>query len=368
MLLEGIFLPLTTPFHADGRLFLRKLEYNVGRYSLTPAAGMVVLGREGEGDSLTDRETVEVLKTAIGAAADEKVMIANVGRESLAATMELVEFAAEAGYDAVAVRPPWDWMASMEAELDLYFRAIADHSPVPVVVVNDLKSFHHSHVVGQLAGHPQIIGAIHAEHAAPPRLKGLVVPISPHRHLTGLIEVAAEARREVTVTTTFAAVTGRMLKHGEPSGNFVSAASLGGTATVTVPVVSGLKTRTRKVGFQVLAGSSRTMLDCWGLGATGAVPRLAAAAPQACCEVWQAFKDGDPALAAEKQERVRLAAELVEGTAGSSETIAVRRGIAALKYGCDLNGYYGGHPRLPLLGLTGDQRAEMERTLSGLRN
>ena len=97
MLLEGIFLPLTTPFHPDGRIFLRKLETNVERYSRTAASGMLVLGREGEGDALTDAETLEVLKAAIGAAADEKVMIANVGRESVSATMELVEFAAEAG-------------------------------------------------------------------------------------------------------------------------------------------------------------------------------------------------------------------------------------------------------------------------------
>ena len=69
MLLEGIFLPLVTPFYPDGRLYLRKLEHNVDRYSRTPAAGMLVLARTGEADALTDTEMKETLEIAIGAAA-----------------------------------------------------------------------------------------------------------------------------------------------------------------------------------------------------------------------------------------------------------------------------------------------------------
>ena len=87
------------------------------------------------------------------------------------------------------------------------------------------------------------------------------------------------------------------------------------------------------------------------------MPLLGPCAPQACCEVWQAFRDGDQPLAEEKQERVREVAERVEGV----------RGVAALKYGCDLNGYFGGVPRLPLLPLDGERRNEMERLLSGLK-
>ena len=41
MLIDGIHIPLTVPFTRDGESYLRKLEYNVGRYSLTPAAGLV---------------------------------------------------------------------------------------------------------------------------------------------------------------------------------------------------------------------------------------------------------------------------------------------------------------------------------------
>ena len=48
MLLEGLYLPLTTPFYPDGSLNLRKLEHNADRYSRTPAAGFAVLSEVGE--------------------------------------------------------------------------------------------------------------------------------------------------------------------------------------------------------------------------------------------------------------------------------------------------------------------------------
>ncbi len=67
MLLEGLHLPLTTPFFPDGRLNLRKLEYNIDRYSRTPAAGLVVLGSQGEASLLSEDETRQVLGSAIGA-------------------------------------------------------------------------------------------------------------------------------------------------------------------------------------------------------------------------------------------------------------------------------------------------------------
>jgi len=341
MLLEGIFLPLTTPFHPDGRLFLRKLETNVERYSRTPASGMFVLGREGEGDALTDAESREVLKAAIGAAADEKVMIASAKRKSVAAAMEFVNAAAELGYDAVALRSPFGLSHS---EMRLFFEMVADRSPVPILMEGASGELSFYELVAELAEHPQIGGALDVE-ASPESLKKL-------------LQDTATISREVTVTNVFSAATGRMLRHQAPAGNFVPAANLGGTATVVMPVAPALKTRTKRVGFQVLAGSTSNMLDAWTLGAAGAVPRLAACAPQACCEVWQAFKDGDPALAAEKQERVRGAAQLVEGQAG----------IAALKYGCDLNAYFGGTPRLPLLPLTAAGRAAMETALAGIKN
>ena len=113
-----------------------------------------------------------------------------------------------------------------------------------------------------------------------------------------MLEATAEVSRMVTVTTVFAAVTGRMLKETAPAaggGTFVSAEALGGGSALAVAApVAALKTRGKKVGFQVLVARTEGMLGAWQAGAAGAVPRLGVCSPQGCCEVWQAFKDGDP--------------------------------------------------------------------------
>ncbi len=337
MLLEGIFLPLTTPFHADGRLFVSKLRYNVERYSRTPAAGLMALGELSEAEGLSDVETREVLSAIRDAAADEKVMVASIGRESVLGTLQLAEFAAQAGYDAILLRgPAFAADPSLRIETETYFRAVADGASLPVVLVSEPGRLLSVQTIAEVAQHPNVIGLMEADGARIAEIKFATVGVS----------------REVTVTSVFAAATRRMLKRSMAA----SAANLGGIAVLEAR--PGIKTRTKNVGFQILSASTSGMLDSWQAGAVGAVPRLGACAPQACCEVWQAFKDGDLPLAEEKQERVR----------GMAQQVAGYKGVAAAKYGSDLNGYYGGRPRLPLLGLTAAECLEIDTGLSGMRN
>ncbi len=347
MLLEGIFLPLTTPFHPDERLFLHKLASNVEHYSRTQAAGMMVLGETGEAGGLTDTETRQVLETAIGAAADDKVMLAVVGRESISSTLLLVQAAAGLSYDALAVGVPQVARdASQRRELANYFKTLADRSPLPLVLQSDRARPLDVELIAELAGHENILGLLDDQPS--------------QSRVASLRGATAAVSRLVTVTSTFAAATGRMLQQSMPAaaGNFVSAEALSGGVATAVPPVAAVKTRTKKVGFQILTSAAEGMLQSWNEGVAGAMPRLGACAPQACCEVWQAFKDGDPALAEEKQQRILSAAALVEGG----------RGIAALKYGCDLNAYFGGLARLPLLPLSGEERAQFDAALAGLKN
>lgn len=343
MLLEGMHLPLTTPFFPDGRLNLRKLEQNVAHYSLTPAAGMVVLGPGGEASLLSDDELTEMLKAAVGAASATKVMLAGIARDSVSSTLRLIESAATLGYDGVLVRPP-ALTGLAAAEVRIYFQAVADRSALPVVLMGEVPL----DLVIELAAHPRVLG--------------LLRDYAGREEVRLLLDRTAGVRRTVTVTPVFAAVTGRMVAADspEPGGAFVSADSLtgGGTAVATAPAKIGIKTRTKVVGFQLLAGGTERMLAGLTAGAVGAVPPFAASAPQACYEVMAAWKDGDPALAEEKQIRLEEAVRHIEGGLG----------VAGLKYGCDLNGYFGGIPRLPLLPLTGQQRAEVELLMRELKS
>src|SRR6185437_729614 len=106
MLLTGIFPALTTPFYPDGRLYLKKLEHNVDRYSRTPIAGMTVLGSTGETVMLSEEEQREVLRVAAEVAAPEKVLLAGVGFESAIETLRMAEHAAKLNYDLALVRTP----------------------------------------------------------------------------------------------------------------------------------------------------------------------------------------------------------------------------------------------------------------------
>src|SRR5580658_10092513 len=158
MLLEGIFAATTTPFYSDERVYFRKIEANIARYSRSLLAGMVVLGSTGEAMALDDAETREVLRTVAEAAAPEKVLIAGVGRESLKSTIALAEAAAELKFDAVLVRTPTYYAPQMTFEAALnYLRSIADRSPLPVLLYNIPKFVPYQmpvELVAELAQHP----------------------------------------------------------------------------------------------------------------------------------------------------------------------------------------------------------------------
>jgi dihydrodipicolinate synthase/N-acetylneuraminate lyase len=370
MLLHGIFPPITTPFYPDGRVYLKKLEHNVDRYSKTPVAGIVALGSTGEAITLSDEERREVLKTARESCAPHKVLIAGTGAESAFETVRLTEYAADLGYDAALVRTPFFYKPQLKpANILAFYRTVADHSPIPILIYSvpvftgyDMPP----ELVIELANHPNIVGIKESGGDA--------------EKIRRMVEGTRHIKRNATVTATFAAVTPRMMKAAQSealseNGELVSIGALSektstghvGTAALGHPAEQGsaisvnsavIKTRQKEVGFQVLAGSAQRLLPALEAGAVGAVLAFATPAPTACYEILTAWKEGDAKLAREKQERV----------SASAIRIASELGIPALKYALDLNGYYGGPPRLPLLALTGDLKAEVEKLMSDLRN
>ena len=353
MLLEGVFAPVTTPFYPDERIYFKKLEFNVSRLSLTALAGLVVLGSTGEAVALDDAETLEVLRAAAESAAEDKVLIAGVGRESVKATVNLAEAAAAAGYDAVLVRNPSYYRPQLTPEALLYFfRSVADRSPLPVILYS-IPKFTQAEipleVVAELAEHANIIGLKESS--------GIVERVRDVVQATRL-----SPRRTVTVTPIFEAVTGRMMA-AKPAaaGNFISAEGLAGGAGVALavaPPAPARKTRTREVGFQVLTGSAGSLKESLDAGASGAILAFATCAPQACQEIYTAWKEHDDRLAIDKQRKI----------AEASSFVASKLGIPGIKYACDFNGYFGGKARAPLLPLTADERAEVERLLAQIRN
>jgi 4-hydroxy-2-oxoglutarate aldolase len=352
MLLQGIFLPITTPFYPEGNIYYKKLEANVERYSRTPVAGIVALGSTGEAILLSDEERRQVLKTTRDVAANEKVLIAGTGIESARETLALTEYAAELGYDVAMVRTPHYYKGQMKsANMLAFYRTVADRSPLPVIIYNFPQATGYdipSELVIELAEHPNVIGIKESS--------GDVEKV--RRMVAGTQHV----KRSASVTETFAAVTPRMLKAGtEPGGELVTIAAQAGEgkpSSAAVSVVGGLKTRPKEVGFQVLVGAANKLQPSLDAGAVGAILAFADPAPTACYEIYAAWKEGDHELARLKQERIAKAAERVVGALS----------IPGVKYAMDLNGYFGGSVRLPLLPLTVDGKSEIEQLMADIRN
>jgi 4-hydroxy-2-oxoglutarate aldolase len=354
MLLQGIFPPITTPFYPDGNVYFKKLEHNVERYSKTPVAGIVVLGSTGESIMLSDQERRDVLKSARAAAAPSKVLIAGTGVESAIETLRLTEYAAEGGYDVALVRTPHFYKKQMQsANLLAFYRTVADQSPLPVMLYNvppftgyDMPA----ELVIELANHPNIIGIKESTGDAD--------------KIRRMVEGTKHVQRSATVTQTFEAVTTRMLKEAIDKTNggeliTIGAAEGGSKPTsAAVSVIGGMKTRQKQVGFQVLSGLAQHLKFSLDAGAVGAVLAFSVPAPTACYEIYAAWKEKDSALAQLKQDRVTAA----------TERVGSEMGIPGLKYAMDLNGYFGGQARLPLLPLTAALKAEVEHLMADIRN
>ncbi|MGO8795353.1 MAG: dihydrodipicolinate synthase family protein [Candidatus Sulfotelmatobacter sp.] len=357
MLLHGIFPPITTPLYPDGNVYYKKLESNVERYSRTLCSGMVVLGSTGESILLSDQERRDVLKIARGAAAPTKVLIAGTGVESAIETLRLTDYAAELGYDIAMVRTPHYYKKQMQpANLLAFYRTVADRSPLPVIIYNFPQATGYdmpAELVIELAEHPNLIGIKESS--------GDVEKVGK------MVEATRHIRRSATVTETFDAVTPRMLaaaaSGANGGGELISIGAASGSSSqkpssAAVSVVGSLKTRQKEVGFQVLVGAAQKLQPSLDAGAVGAILAFACAAPTACYEIYAAWKEGDAELARVKQERIAIAAQRVVGELG----------IPGVKYGMDLNGYFGGPARLPLLPLTGEVKQEIERLLADVRN
>lgn len=357
MLLEGVHVPLLTPFYPDGRVYLRKLEHNVRRLSLTPVAGLVALGPASEDAALSTEEKRAVLTAVAETAAPEKVLLAGIAEAGVLPALALAEHAAVLRYDAVLLSAPaasgisfWN-DGEPTAELLTWFRAIADRSTLPILIASHAAG-HDLPVatIAALADHPNILG---------------VLEQSTHISRVAAIRIAtALIQRTATTTITFAAATTRMLQPAiadvpAARASFVNVADLasGATSLAVAPAAPALKTRTKAVGFQILWSRAIDATEALHSGAVGLAPQAAASVPQAVFEIWAGYKDGDHTMMREKQHRVAQA-----------EPYLLAHGTAAMKAGAELSGYFGGRPRLPQLPITAAEQNEIIRLLDGMRS
>jgi 4-hydroxy-2-oxoglutarate aldolase len=159
--LEGIYIALTTPFVGD-EIFPDKLKENVRRLNETAVAGYLVLGSTGESVSLTDEESLELVRAVLDAAAPDKKILVGTARESTKTTVDFTESLPVRGISAVLVRPPSYFKSKMTREaLKAHYLAVAEASRYPVLVYNMPQNtgiFLEPRLVLDIAAHPNIAG------------------------------------------------------------------------------------------------------------------------------------------------------------------------------------------------------------------
>ena len=161
--LAGLYPPITTPFTPDDRLALAELERNLAHWIAAPLDGVVMPGSNSESVFLTREERLELWRVCANLLKNSgKRLIAGTGAETTAETIALTEEAAKLGAAATLVLPPFFYKAALTPEaLITHYRAVADASPIPVLLYN-VPAFTGIDFVPaifmDLAQHPQIVG------------------------------------------------------------------------------------------------------------------------------------------------------------------------------------------------------------------
>jgi 4-hydroxy-2-oxoglutarate aldolase len=160
--LGGVIPPMPTPFTASESIDEPALRHNITRLLTTRIRGVLVLGSNGEAPLIDDDDSERVVAAARAAVPSDRLLLAGTGRESTRDTIAFTRRAAAAGADAVLVRTPSFFKPQLTTAAFLrHYTAIADASPVPVLLYNYTALTGVTlppEAVAELARHPNIAG------------------------------------------------------------------------------------------------------------------------------------------------------------------------------------------------------------------
>ena len=153
MKLQGMFVAAATPFDHTGAIYRAKVQHNFDKWSRTAVVGFVVGGAAGEGAFLDAAEKIEIVCLARPHVQEGRLIIADVSGEGADNAAKLAKAVAEAGADAVLSEAPRLYPGTAP----LFFRTLADRSPVPVVLGGEGLTIAE---IAALAAHPNIVGVM----------------------------------------------------------------------------------------------------------------------------------------------------------------------------------------------------------------
>jgi 4-hydroxy-2-oxoglutarate aldolase len=152
---------LVTPFGRDGAIRFEHHRHNLGTLWDQGIRGFLLGGSTGEGPYLEPGEREALTSEARAILGKKAVLLCGIAAETVRQAAAMMREAAGGGADAVLVITPTTLTRNRLKYVDGFYRAVADISPVPVLLysVPAVTAFElPEDLVAGLAHHPNIIG------------------------------------------------------------------------------------------------------------------------------------------------------------------------------------------------------------------
>jgi 4-hydroxy-tetrahydrodipicolinate synthase len=161
-LLEGVFVPLVTPFDEAGRVDVACLEGPAVESLDAGAAGIVALATTGEASALDGAERSQVVAACARVCGDRGAqLIVGAGTNDTRTTIARHEQLAEVPGTVASLAVVPYYVRPSEAGIVAHFTEVAERSPVPLVIYN--VPYRTGRGLGaasllELAAHPNVVG------------------------------------------------------------------------------------------------------------------------------------------------------------------------------------------------------------------
>ena len=131
--LKGVIPPMVTPLLDNKTLDINGLEKLVEFLISGGVHGLFVLGTTGEGPSLGLHLRKELIKRTAGMVDGRIPVLAGITDTSFDSSLELAEYAAGCGVDAVVIAPPY-YIPITQEEMAYYIENLAPKLPLPFLM------------------------------------------------------------------------------------------------------------------------------------------------------------------------------------------------------------------------------------------
>ena len=160
MNINGILVPIVTPFDSNGNVDAQKLKTLVEAFIDKGVAGIVACGTTGEYYTFSAVERELVLTTIAEAAKDKVTLIAGINSLSTDHSIELAAQAKALGYDGLMLSAT-PYSLPEQDGIIAHFEKVADASELPIIMYNfpaRVGVAIEFDTVAHLAKHPNIVG------------------------------------------------------------------------------------------------------------------------------------------------------------------------------------------------------------------